>query len=66
MPTDKPFLSFVIDPQLLERVDEFRFRMHFPSRAMAIKHLLNWALNQKVNQKEPPMTGRFRVQHLAK
>jgi hypothetical protein len=47
MATDKPILNFVIDPALLKRVDDFRFRHRFGSRAAAIKWLLEWALQQK-------------------
>lgn len=46
MASEKPFLSFVIDEELLKAVDEFRFMNYFPSRAAAIKWLLNWALKQ--------------------
>jgi hypothetical protein len=47
MPSEKPFLHFVIDPGLLKRLDEFRFKHRFESRAAAIKWLLDWALDQK-------------------
>ncbi len=47
MATDKPLLNFVIDPELLKRVDDFRFKNRFDSRAAAIKWLLAWALDQK-------------------
>lgn len=47
MPSKKPFLSFIIDPELLERIDEFRFRWRFQSRASAIRWLLDWALHRK-------------------
>jgi hypothetical protein len=47
MSTDKPLLNFVIEPDLLKRVDDFRFKHRFPTRAAAIKWLLDWALNQK-------------------
>jgi hypothetical protein len=47
MSTDKPLLNFVIEPDLLKRVDDFRFKQRFPTRAAAIKWLLNWALSQK-------------------
>jgi hypothetical protein len=47
MATDKPLLNFVIDPDLLKRVDDFRFKNRFDSRAAAIKWLLAWALDQK-------------------
>jgi hypothetical protein len=51
-PSDKPFLNFVIDQQLLKRVDDWRFKHRFPTRAAAIKWLLDWALNQKPTPKE--------------
>ena len=47
MGTDKPILNFVIEPDLLKRVDDFRFKHRFPTRAAAIKWLLDWGLNQK-------------------
>jgi hypothetical protein len=43
----KPFLHFVIEPTLLQRLDDFRFKQRFPTRAAAIKWLLDWALKQK-------------------
>jgi hypothetical protein len=46
-PSDKPYLNFVVDPPLLKRVDDFRFKYRFPTRAAAIKWLLDWALDQK-------------------
>ena len=45
--SDKPYLNFVIDPELLKRLDDFRFRQRFATRAAAIKLLLDWALKQK-------------------
>lgn len=47
MGSEKPFLSFVIEPELLKRLDDFRFKNRFATRAAAIKWLLDWALNQK-------------------
>jgi hypothetical protein len=51
MPSEKPLLNFVIEPDLLKRVDDFRFHYRFSSRAAAIKWLLEWALKQ--NPKPP-------------
>jgi hypothetical protein len=45
--SDKPYLNFVIEPELLKRLDDFRFRHRFPTRAGAIKWLIDWALKQK-------------------
>ena len=47
MGSNKPLLNFVIEPELLKRMDDFRFKHRFPSRAAAIKWLLQWALDQK-------------------
>ncbi len=52
MPSDKPLINFVIDRDLLKRVDDFRFAHRFASRAAAIKWLLVYALDQ--NPKPPP------------
>jgi hypothetical protein len=45
--SDKPYLNFVVDPELLKRLDDFRFKHRFATRAGAIKWLLEWALKQK-------------------
>jgi hypothetical protein len=47
MSSDKPFLSFLVEPELLKKLDDFRFKNRFESRAAAIKWLLDWALSQK-------------------
>ena len=51
MSTDKPVLNFVIEPDLLKRVDDFRFKNRFDSRAAAIKWLLKAALDAKLAPK---------------
>lgn len=43
-PSKKPILNFVIDPEQLERIDDFRFRHRFATRAEAVKWLLDWSL----------------------
>lgn len=52
MSSDKPLLNFVIEPELLKRLDDFRFKHRFASRAAAIKWLLEWSLKQ--NPKPEP------------
>ncbi len=47
MATDKPIINFVMEPELLERVDDFRFARRFPSRAAAIKWLIARALENE-------------------
>ena len=46
MPSKKPLLSFVIDEELLKRIDDFRFANRFPTRSGAITWLLEWALSK--------------------
>jgi hypothetical protein len=45
----KQMLTFFIDVDLLDRIDDFRFDNRFPTRAGAIRWLLEWAL-----KKAPP------------
>jgi hypothetical protein len=52
--TDKPILNFAIDPALLARLDDFRYRRRFPTRAAAAKFLLDHALNQDPDPKPVP------------
>lgn len=51
MSSEKPLLNFVIEPDLLKRIDDFRYKQRFPTRAAAIKWLLDWALGQKPTPK---------------
>lgn len=43
----KPFLHFNVEPELVKRIDDFRFKNRFESRAACIKWLLKWALDAK-------------------
>jgi len=52
MSSDKPLLNFVIEPELLKRLDDYRFKHRFDSRAAAIKWLLDAALKAKLAPKE--------------
>ncbi len=42
--TNKPLLIFTVDCALLEQLDAYRYKHHFPNRALAIKYLLRAAL----------------------
>jgi hypothetical protein len=46
-PRTGPILNFVIDEDLLRDLDDFRFEHRFPSRAAAVKWLLNEALRRR-------------------
>lgn len=47
VPSTKPVINLVMDQELIDRVDDFRFAHRFPSRAAAIKWLLEWGLDQR-------------------
>ena len=47
MHISKMLLNFIVDDSLLKRIEDFRFKNRFPTRAAAIKWLLDWALKQK-------------------
>jgi metal-responsive CopG/Arc/MetJ family transcriptional regulator len=51
MPTDKPKVLITMDPDLLERVDDFRFGNRINSRSEAIRRLIKEAL--KKYEKKP-------------
>lgn len=50
--SEKPYLNFVIEPDLLKRVDDFRFKQRFATRAAAVKWLLDAALKAKLAPKD--------------
>lgn len=57
MPTEKPLVGLNVEQSLLDRIDDFRFEHRFPSRAAAIKWLLEWALEQ---HPQPPNSHALR------
>ena len=54
---DKQMLTFVIDLDLLDRIDDYRFDNRFPTRAGAIRWLLEWAVKRSP---KPPKKDRRR------
>lgn len=46
VPSSKPFVHVILEPELLERIDDFRYAMRIPSRNAAIRWLLAAALDQ--------------------
>jgi hypothetical protein len=51
MKPDKTLINFIIDDGLLKRIEDFRFKNRFQTRAAAIKWLLDYALKQKPSLK---------------
>lgn len=47
MPSDKPKILFVMDKELLRRIDDFRFDNRINSRSDAVRQLIEAGLNVK-------------------
>lgn len=55
MPLGRQLLNFIVEKDLLDRIDDFRFENRFATRAAAIKWLLDWALQQRPNPAPPKL-----------
>jgi metal-responsive CopG/Arc/MetJ family transcriptional regulator len=44
MPTEKPIINFVVDDELLKRIDDFRFGNRINTRSEAIRRLIEAGL----------------------
>jgi metal-responsive CopG/Arc/MetJ family transcriptional regulator len=44
MPTEKPILTFAVDDELLERINDFRFENRIETKSEAIRMLLEKGL----------------------
>lgn len=44
MPTEKPIINFVVDDELLKRIDDFRFGNRINTRSEAIRRLIEVGL----------------------
>ena len=53
MTNDKPLIHVVMDPALIDRIDDYRFANRFPSRSDAIRWLIEWALAQNPKPSVP-------------
>jgi len=51
MTTDKPILNFVVDDDLLKRIEDFRFSNRIASRSEAIRRLIEEALKKYQTEK---------------
>ena len=48
MPSDKPKILFVVDDELLARIDDYRYANRIPSRAETIRRLVEKGLKGPV------------------
>ena len=46
MPTEKPVLTFAIDKELLERINDFRFENRIETKSEAIRRLVEKGLDE--------------------
>lgn len=46
MPTDKPRILLTLDPDLLERIDDYRYENRVPARSEAIRKLIKDSLER--------------------
>lgn len=44
----KPLTTLLLDEELLKKIEDFRYKNRFPSRAAAMKWLMNAALDKKL------------------
>jgi metal-responsive CopG/Arc/MetJ family transcriptional regulator len=51
MPTKKEVLCFPSDPDLLKRIDDYRYDNRIPSRSEAIRQLIEEGLKAKASPK---------------
>lgn len=47
MPREKPLIHMIMEPELIDKIDDFRFEHRFASRAAAMKWLIKYALEQE-------------------
>ena len=52
MPTEKPILTFAIDEELLERLNDFRFENRIETRSEAIRMLVENGLKDYEKKKK--------------
>ena len=46
MPTEKPRYTVIVDKELLQEIDDFRFEHRFPSRSTATVELIRRGIEQ--------------------
>ena len=52
MPTDKPRILLTLSEELLEEIDDYRYKNRIPARTEAIRQLIKKALLKKKGKKE--------------
>ena len=52
MPTNKPRYTIIVDDELLEKIDDFRFENRYPSRSAATLELIRRGMEALTRQKK--------------
>lgn len=46
MPTDKPRITVVVDDEMLQQIEDFRFENRYPSRSASMVELIRLGIEQ--------------------
>ena len=46
MPTEKPRITVVVDDEMLQQIEDFRFENRYPSRSAAMVELIRLGIEQ--------------------
>ncbi len=46
MPTDKPRITVVVDDEMLQQIEDFRFENRYPSRSAAMVELIRLGIEK--------------------
>ena len=46
MPTEKPRITVVVDDEMLQQIEDFRFENRYPSRSAAMVELIRLGIKQ--------------------
>lgn len=46
MPTDKPRITVVVDDEMLQQIEDFRFENRYPSRSATMVELIRLGIEQ--------------------
>ncbi len=57
MPTEKPRIIFVLEEDLLQRIDDYRFENRIANRSEAIRRLIESGLKSEKVPKKPRKPG---------
>lgn len=60
MPTEKPRIIFVLEEELLKRIDDFRFDSRISTRSEAIRRLIEESLKKYETKKQPHQRSKWK------